>query len=218
MIFKNYFFIFLSLFPFHIQPIAIPAITEKNIIPAVVNPDISSPSNIDLNPSKSYNNITGLFPFHIQPIAIPAITEKNIIPAVVNPDISSPSNIDLNPSKSYNNITGLFKGGKMIKVKGLDKLQNKLKKASKQLKEMEGTKKVLLTDLLNENFLRKYTDFNTLDELFNKFSITSNEDIENNIEQLDNEVKANSNFSSWQEMLESATHYYFEKQLKNIFK
>lgn len=159
-----------------------------------------------------------LFPFHIQPIAIPAITEKNIIPAVVNPDISSPSNIDLNPSKSYNNITGLFKGGKMIKVKGLDKLQNKLKKASKQLKEMEGTKKVLLTDLLNENFLRKYTDFNTLDELFNKFSITSNEDIENNIEQLDNEVKANSNFSSWQEMLESATHYYFEKQLKNIFK
>lgn len=106
----------------------------------------------------------------------------------------------------------------MIKVKGLDKLQNKLKKASKQLKEMEGTKKVLLTDLLNENFLRKYTDFNTLDELFNKFSITSNEDIENNIEQLDNEVKANSNFSSWQERLESATHYYFEKQLKNIFK
>ena len=49
-------------------------------------------------------------------------------------------------------------------------------------------------------------------------SITSNEDIENNIEQLDNEVKENSNFSSWQEMLESATHYYFEKQLKNIFK
>lgn len=43
MIFKNYFFIFLSLFPFHIQPIAIPAITEKNTIPKVVNPDISSP-------------------------------------------------------------------------------------------------------------------------------------------------------------------------------
>lgn len=55
MIFKNYFFIFLSLFPFHIQPIAIPAITEKNTIPKVVNPDISSPPNIDLNPPKSYN-------------------------------------------------------------------------------------------------------------------------------------------------------------------
>lgn len=28
---------------------------EKNIIPKVVNPDILSPPNIDLNPPKSYN-------------------------------------------------------------------------------------------------------------------------------------------------------------------
>ena len=106
----------------------------------------------------------------------------------------------------------------MTKITGLDKLQKKLEKSAKQLKKLEGNQNIPIQELLNQNFLKKYTDFNTLDEILDKFSITTNEDIDNNIEQLDNEVKTNSNFSTWQEMLEKAAVEYLETQLNNTFK
>lgn len=106
----------------------------------------------------------------------------------------------------------------MIKIKGLDKIQKKIKESSEQLKKLEGTKNISIEELLNPSFLKKYTNFNNLDEILDKFSVTTNEDIDNNIEQLDSTVKANSNFSTWQEMLEKALVKYSEAQLNRIFK
>lgn len=106
----------------------------------------------------------------------------------------------------------------MFKFNDLDNFQKKLDKAAKQVQDLEGTRSIPLEELLTKNFLDKYTNFNSLDELLEKYSINNDEDLENNIELLDSEVKNNSNFSSWHEMLETATLKYCEEQINNIFK
>lgn len=106
----------------------------------------------------------------------------------------------------------------MFKLDNLDSFQKKLDKIAKQVQDLEGTRSIPFEELFTKNFLNKYTNFNSLDELFEKCSINSDEDLENNIELLNSEVKHNSDFSSWHEMLDVATSEYYEEQMNNFFK
>lgn len=102
----------------------------------------------------------------------------------------------------------------MIKIKGLDKLQKQLN----DLKKLEKKEKVSFDILFNEKFMKKYTNFSSIDELLDKCSITTTEDIEKNLEILNIEIKNNSKFNSWNDMKEQATKEHIEKKIHNIFK
>lgn len=102
----------------------------------------------------------------------------------------------------------------MIKIKGLDKLQKQLN----DLKKLEKEEKVSFDILFNENFMKKYTNFSSIDELLDKCSITTAEDIEKNIEILNTEIKNNSKFNSWNELKGQATKEHIEKKIHKIFK
>lgn len=86
------------------------------------------------------------------------------------------------------------------------------------LNKLEETEEVSYKVLFNENFMQKYTNFKSTDELFSKFNISSNEDIKNNIELLNAEINSNSKFSTWEEMKISAGKEHIKKKISNLFK
>ena len=80
----------------------------------------------------------------------------------------------------------------------------------KKLESLSGN--VPLDELLNSNFMRKYTQFQTAQE----FADTSSFDFSNiesiNSNDLDKFVSAHTKFSSWQEMLNHAGAEWIQNQ------
>lgn len=103
-----------------------------------------------------------------------------------------------------------------IKTTGFDELEKRLEKMAKTAQELDGTHQVPLSDLLNSNFVQNYTKFSSMDELFQSggFSYESQEDFDAIPEtQLDKHIAANSNFNSWQELLDEAAEQYVVNKL-----
>ncbi|MED1190458.1 hypothetical protein [Bacillus paralicheniformis] len=101
-----------------------------------------------------------------------------------------------------------------MKFKGFKNFEKKLKKMSKAAKDLQGTNEVPLNELLTEAFLRKHTDFSSLEEfesheMFSKYPTF--QEIPDH--ELDNYVSSNSKFASWNEMFEVAGKEYLSKKL-----
>ncbi|MEK4085651.1 hypothetical protein [Psychrobacillus sp. FSL K6-1415] len=97
-----------------------------------------------------------------------------------------------------------------VKITGL----NNLKKLQKNLQELSKTDSVSLTTLLTDDFLSKNTKFSSFEvfeeqEIFSKYPTF--EEIPD--DEMDNFIIENSNFDSWQEMLDTANVEYFKKKL-----
>lgn len=97
-----------------------------------------------------------------------------------------------------------------VKITGL----NKLKKLQKGLNELSNTDSIPMTELLNDNFLVKHSDFKGFSdfesrEIFTKYQ--SIEDIPDS--EMDEFIKEHSNFDSWEEFLGTATKEYIAKTL-----
>ena len=90
------------------------------------------------------------------------------------------------------------------------KIKFDFKELDKKLESLSGN--VPLDELLNSNFIRKYTQFQTAQE----FADTSSFDFSNiesiNSNDLDKFVSAHTKFSSWQEMLNHAAAEWIQKQ------
>jgi SPX domain protein involved in polyphosphate accumulation len=88
---------------------------------------------------------------------------------------------------------------------------SKLKELQRKIKSLEEKKRVPLPDLLTDDFIRKYTDFQTLQAMLDASGIENKEDIGN--EEFSKFVATHSRFSSWEEMLNTAGPEYFKRQL-----
>ena len=90
------------------------------------------------------------------------------------------------------------------------KIKFDFKELDNKLESLSGN--VPLDELLNSNFIRKYTQFQTAQE----FADTSSFDFSNiesiNSNDLDKFVSAHTKFSSWQEMLNHAAAEWIQKQ------
>ena len=90
------------------------------------------------------------------------------------------------------------------------KIKFDFKELDKKLESLSGN--VPLDELLNSNFMRKYTQFQTAQE----FADTSSFDFSNiesiNSNDLDKFVSAHTKFSSWQEMLNHAGAEWIQNQ------
>lgn len=56
-----------------------------------------------------------------------------------------------------------------IKIEGLDEFQRQLEKLASRAQKLGGEKKVPLQDLLTPDFVRTFSDFLNLDEMFEAF-------------------------------------------------
>ena len=90
------------------------------------------------------------------------------------------------------------------------KIKFDFKELDKKLESLSGN--VPLDELLNSNFMRKYTQFQTAQEFADtsSFAFSNIESIDSN--DLDKFVSAHTKFTSWQEMLNHAAAEWIQKQ------
>jgi len=103
-----------------------------------------------------------------------------------------------------------------FKGDGFDKIKRDLESFQKKAKEMEGTNSISFQELFTPEFLRKYTSFISLNEMFEKseFTINSQEDFEKIPEGAwDKFISANSKFNLWKEMLDVAGKEWVARRL-----
>lgn len=104
----------------------------------------------------------------------------------------------------------------MIKITGLDELQNKLNDLTTKVHELDGKHSVPVSELLTADFLSRHSRFHSADELFEGggFKVESTDDLEALPEdKLDEYIRSISNFDSWQGMLVKAGEEWAAKQL-----
>jgi hypothetical protein len=92
---------------------------------------------------------------------------------------------------------------------GLDQL-------AKNLQRLDGTRNVAFEEIFPNRFMRKYTKFASIDEMFEKggFKVESQADFEAVPEaDLNRFVVANTRFRSWEDMLGKASEEYALRQL-----
>lgn len=103
-----------------------------------------------------------------------------------------------------------------IKITGLNELKNNLKDLESKVQALEGTHKVSLKDLFNQQFLEKYTKFFSVEDMFTRsgFKINSEEDLKAIPDgEWDKFISANTNFNSWKEMLNTAAGELTKREL-----
>lgn len=94
-----------------------------------------------------------------------------------------------------------------IDTSGLDKLSKKLDSLSKE-------RHVPMGEILTDAFISRHSRFNSLDNFMSECGIHNSEEFEAFPDvEMDKFVKANTKFSTWQEMLSSAGAEYYKKQL-----
>jgi hypothetical protein len=104
----------------------------------------------------------------------------------------------------------------MYKIKGFDEFSKELKRLSKNAKRLDGENNVSFTELFTREFMVKYTDFSSFEELLEagNFIVNSQEDFEAIPDDVfDEHIKSVTKFSSWREMLEKASAEWVEKKL-----
>lgn len=103
-----------------------------------------------------------------------------------------------------------------IDVDGLDELIGKFEEMGEKAKELDGEKEVALEVLFDENFMNEYTSYNDFYKFLEDggFKVETAEDFDRIPENKLNEyVKRQTKFTSWNEMLENASGEYLENQL-----
>lgn len=108
-----------------------------------------------------------------------------------------------------------------FEIKGLDDFQRNLKNLQKNMQKLHGKREVSFDTLFAPAFMRKYTKFSSIDELFEKsgFKVDSNEDLEKIPDApWDEYIAANTRFRNWKEMLDTAGKAYGEKQMAKALK
>lgn len=103
-----------------------------------------------------------------------------------------------------------------IKISGLDGLNKRLNALKENAESLNGTNHVSLGELFSVPFMKKYTSFNSINDLFNAggFKVQTKQDLESIPDiQLDKFIAATTKFTSWKEMLTEASKQYAVKKL-----
>lgn len=103
-----------------------------------------------------------------------------------------------------------------IRLKGFDEMKRKLHDLCTRAERLHGEHEIDFNDLFPTDFVRRFTDFLTLDELFaaSGFKIESTADFEKiPTDQWDTFIQRNTLFGSWQEMQEKAMGEWMARQI-----
>ena len=86
-----------------------------------------------------------------------------------------------------------------------------LKKLKQNIDALSGQHDVRLTDLLPDNFVRKHSNFQSLNGLIDASGIENTEDIGNELFSLF--ISTHTTFASWGEMVNTAKAEYIKRKL-----
>jgi hypothetical protein len=99
-----------------------------------------------------------------------------------------------------------------FKLDGFDDMRQKLEALRRRADNLSGP--VAFEDLFPPEFMRRYTDCKTIDELFSGISLESQEHFEKlPVEELDALVQAKTRFRTWAAMKSKAGEEYIERRL-----
>ena len=101
-------------------------------------------------------------------------------------------------------------------VEGFDELQNELDRLEQNAKELDGTNEVPLTELFNPSFMRRYTDFDSFDDMLeqSKWTVESEEDLDAIPDrQFDMYVRERTQFSDSDEMTNVAAEEWIASEM-----
>lgn len=102
-----------------------------------------------------------------------------------------------------------------FEIKGLKEAQEKLKKLSEDAEQLDG-QSVALSEVLTDVFIHENSSFDSLDDLIkgSGFPVESQADFEAiPDEEWHDFISKNTNFDSWQEMINSAGAIYARSKL-----
>ena len=102
-----------------------------------------------------------------------------------------------------------------FEIKGLKEAQDKLKKLADDAEKLDG-QSVPLSEVLTDEFVQKNSPFDRLDNLIKAsgYTVVSQEDFEAiPDEEWDRFISENTDFDSWQEMIDSAGAIYAKNKL-----
>ncbi len=103
-----------------------------------------------------------------------------------------------------------------LKITGLDEFMNSLEKMQKAAEELETEQSIPFDELFTTSFMEEHTKFKSIYELLESgnFIVNSQEDFEAIPDsELDEHIKVVTDFSTWEEMLASATELCIAKKL-----
>ena len=112
-----------------------------------------------------------------------------------------------------------FKEGDAMNNKELElfeELTKDLDKKAKAVTKLEESSEVSFNQLLNEPFMDRYTDFDSLEEMFaaSPFDIATKKDFESlDKEELDNFINDKTVFLNWEDMLDKAGELWTANKL-----
>lgn len=104
-----------------------------------------------------------------------------------------------------------------VKIDGIKEVQNKLNKIAQTAKEFGEGKNVPLSELMTNGFVKKHTEHDTFESFATESGLISEgeevtEEILNSND-FNEYVKDNTDFDSWEDMLQAASVEYIQKQL-----
>ena len=97
-----------------------------------------------------------------------------------------------------------------------EELTKDLDKKAKAVTKLEESSEVSFNQLLNEPFMDRYTDFDSLEEMFaaSPFDIATKKDFESlDKEELDNFINDKTVFLNWEDMLDKAGELWTANKL-----
>lgn len=103
----------------------------------------------------------------------------------------------------------------MIKIEGLDELQEKLEVLTQKVHELD-VQNIPMSELLTGDFISRSTKFSSLEELLDAsgFKIESQDDFAAiPVDDLDRFIRSNSPFDSWNALLSTAGSEWAKKKL-----
>lgn len=104
-----------------------------------------------------------------------------------------------------------------VKTSGLNSLQRRLRQMEAGARRLHGRHEVRLSELLHPGFMRRHTQFGTLEEMLaeSEWAIESAEDFKAIPDgPWDTYVRQTTRFRSWTEMHESAAREWMRKKAK----
>lgn len=103
-----------------------------------------------------------------------------------------------------------------VNFSGFNELERELKKLEQSVKSIEGENSIPFTDLFPFDFMKRYTQFSSIEDMFNEspFTINSEEDfVAIDDDEWDNFISTSTNFDSWEKMQEAAVVDWTKNQL-----
>ena len=103
-----------------------------------------------------------------------------------------------------------------ITIDGLEDIQKNLDKLQKKAESLDGTNEIPIGELCTVDFMKRYTEFQSIEEMMSAGGIDFKSEKEYQLETdkaWNTFVSKNSDFSNWESMLEEAASQWVSKKL-----